>query len=63
MPLSSSPSNSARSANIATERRAGKREDVAVAIGYAKQRENRQKAGRGKVTLEQVKAERRKKKA
>jgi len=60
MPLSSSPSNKARSANIATEIAAGRPTKQAVAIGYSKQRENRKNA-RGKVTLEQVKAERRKK--
>lgn len=60
MPLNPSPSNSARSANIKTEIAAGRPIKQAVAIGYSKQRENK-RSGRGKVTLDQVKAERRKK--
>jgi hypothetical protein len=38
MPLNHSPSDEARSENIATERRAGKPEAQAVAIGYSEQR-------------------------
>jgi hypothetical protein len=38
MPLIKSTSDKARSANIATERRAGRPEKQAIAIGYSEQR-------------------------
>lgn len=44
MPLIKSASDSARSANIATERSSGKPEAQAVAIGYAVQRRARKRA-------------------
>lgn len=46
MPLSSGTSNEARNKNIETEIHAGKPIKQAVAIGYAKQRENRAKDAR-----------------
>lgn len=57
MPLQHSRSNKAREANIKTEIASGRPVKQAVAIGYSEQR----RAGRGKVTLDQVKADRRKK--
>ena len=57
MPLLRSTSNKARSTNIATEIAAGKRPDVAEAIGYSEQRQAKKKHA----TLDQVKADRRKK--
>lgn len=47
MPLSTGTSNKARQANVRTELAAGKKPDQAVAIAYAKQRENRSKQGDG----------------
>lgn len=44
MPLIKSTSNAAREANIKTEIAAGKRPDVAVAIGYSVQRRARRRA-------------------
>jgi hypothetical protein len=41
MPLIKSTSDKARSENIATERRAGKPEKQAIAIGYSEQRQAR----------------------
>lgn len=41
MPLTKSPSNTARSSNILAEIRAGKPKDQAIAIGYAVQRRAR----------------------
>jgi len=58
MPLVRSRSNSAREQNIKTEIAAGRPVKQAVAIGYSEQR----RAARGHPTLEQVKADRRKKK-
>lgn len=46
MPLSSGTSNEARESNIETEIAAGKKPKEAVAIGYAKQRENAAKKGK-----------------
>lgn len=59
MPLIKGASDAARSANIATERRAGKRENVAVAIGYAVQRRARKRAP----SLSEVQKRRREKEA
>lgn len=58
MPILQSRSNKARQANIRTEIAAGRPVAQAVAIGYSEQR----RAGRGHPTVEQVKADRRKKK-
>jgi len=58
MPLVHSRSNKARDANIRTEIAAGRTIKQAVAIGYSEQR----RAGRGHPTVEQVKADRRKRK-
>ena len=56
MPLIKSTSDAARSANIATERNAGKPEAQAVAISYAVQRRARRKG-----TLAEVQKRRREK--
>lgn len=47
MPLSSSPSNAAREKNVKTEIAAGKPQKQAVAIAYAKQRENKSQDAKG----------------
>jgi hypothetical protein len=54
VPLIKSSSDEARSANIATERAAGKPEAQAIAIGYSEQRRARRKG-----TLTSVKKRRR----
>lgn len=54
MPLIRSTSDEARSRNIATERREGRPEAQAVAIGHSEQRRARRK-----MTLEQAKKRRR----
>jgi hypothetical protein len=58
MPLIKSKSKKALSENIATERRAGKPEKQAIAIGFSEQRQARRRAldkwarGRGRIPIQ-----------